>query len=130
MQHVDKAFRNGFAHWKHALEDDRVAQIVRNQRTLLESGFSLLKPGGTLVYSTCSFSVRQNEDIVQHFLKDRADAQLVPIHLSDDIDQRANNPRLPGTLRFSPQSTQTSGLFIAKLVKRNPLQCAGDTCAS
>ena len=49
--------------------------------SLLRNGFRLLRPGGRLVYSTCSFSLRQNEEVVQWLLDSEAEARLVPAAL-------------------------------------------------
>lgn len=57
--------------------------IVDLQRRLIEHGFDLLRPGGTLMYSTCSLSARQNFGVVRHILDTRPDAKLVPIECAD-----------------------------------------------
>ena len=52
------------------VDPDRMEELKQLQRNLLLQGYRMLRPGGTLVYSTCSFSRRQNEDIVAWFLMD------------------------------------------------------------
>lgn len=47
------------------------------QRQLLWNGFQLLKPGGILVYSTCSFSPKQNEDVILWFLNQAGDSVVL-----------------------------------------------------
>ncbi|RHN41963.1 putative multisite-specific tRNA:(cytosine-C(5))-methyltransferase [Medicago truncatula] len=44
------------------------------QLNLLTNGFRLLKVGGSLVYSTCSLTVAQNEDVMEQFLKENITA--------------------------------------------------------
>ena len=57
-----------------------MAASLRNlQRGLLLSGFQCLKPGGSLVYSTCSMEPAQNEEVVQWLLSTQPSAQLVRI---------------------------------------------------
>jgi 16S rRNA (cytosine967-C5)-methyltransferase len=46
------------------------------QRALLEKGFQCLKPGGVLVYSTCSILSVENQDVVQAFLNAHPQASL------------------------------------------------------
>lgn len=46
------------------------------QLKILESAKQALKPGGTLVYSTCTFSREENEDVVEQFLKSNTDFEL------------------------------------------------------
>eukprot|EP01018_Ginkgo_biloba_P030677 Gb_05650 [translate_table: standard] len=45
------------------------------QLQLLSNGFRLLKTGGTLVYSTCSLTTAQNEDVLEQFLSKNPDAE-------------------------------------------------------
>ncbi|KAL4156169.1 hypothetical protein PRNP1_005201 [Phytophthora ramorum] len=96
------------------LSDSEVGRILNLQHGLIRNGFSLLRPGGTMIYSTCSLSVKQNEDIVSSFLQDEPRAKLDPIACGDDVP--CQEGKLPGTLRFTP-SQNTSGLFIARLRK-------------
>jgi 16S rRNA C967 or C1407 C5-methylase (RsmB/RsmF family) len=58
---------------------ERMDSIQELQRSLLSNGFDLLKPGGFLVYSTCSLDERQNEDVVRWLLANNPQAQLVEI---------------------------------------------------
>ncbi|RVW51746.1 hypothetical protein CK203_066680 [Vitis vinifera] len=46
------------------------------QFRLLSNGFRLLKVGGSLVYSTCSLTAAQNEDVVEQFLRENASAGI------------------------------------------------------
>ncbi|KAJ3069753.1 hypothetical protein HDU98_007192 [Podochytrium sp. JEL0797] len=89
------------------------------QRGLLSNGFRLLKANGILVYSTCSFSRRQNEDIVIWFLKHHPNASLemVPGSASFPLSTPLKDTDLC-MLRFSPSGSKTSGLFIARIRKR------------
>ncbi|KAJ3048350.1 hypothetical protein HDU99_009192, partial [Rhizoclosmatium hyalinum] len=88
------------------------------QRGLLSNGYRLLKPGGVLVYSTCSFSRRQNEGIVEWFFKENSNATLEPVPNAETFPLA---PSLDGNptnmLRFSPSGSGTSGLFIARIRK-------------
>jgi len=94
--------------------------IVALQTALLRRGFELLKPGGALVYATCSRDDAQNERVIADFLARTPDARAV------EPDQLANAPAARGTLipqarLFSPQASDTSGLFLCKLEKHKPL---------
>lgn len=116
IKHVQK-----FEHWgwetlqRRILDAERTDSLTCLQLKLLRNGFRLLKVGGTLVYSTCSLTVAQNEDIVEQFLKENATAEL------QDIDESRTWPcksgRIPKTLRFDPFTSQTSGLFVARFTK-------------
>ncbi|XP_068654604.1 uncharacterized protein [Aristolochia californica] len=82
---------------------------------LLTNGFKLLKTGGSLVYSTCSLTVAQNEDVVDQFLSENPSAELQEINAAKNWPCRSGG--IPKTLRFDPLVSRTSGLFIAKFVK-------------
>jgi 16S rRNA C967 or C1407 C5-methylase (RsmB/RsmF family) len=79
------------------------------QLDLLSRGFECLKPGGTLVYSTCSFSYGQNEAIVEAFLKKvhRGMTTLVCVPLVPFAPPRASPKRAVSPL-LSLQSAATS----------------------
>lgn len=111
---------------------EKIAALVELQRRLLLRGFELLRPGGCLVYSTCSLSEAQNEEVVEWLLRTQTAATLVP------IDFRKNSPptdeswitsgKVPGTLRFLPAEPRLGsrthdalfgeGFFLAKFRKK------------
>ena len=102
------------------LNPERLSSLCSLQRGLLSNGFRLLRPGGSLVYSTCSFSRAQNEDIVAWFLEaEGGNASLVAVDRSLLPDESCYSQFLQGTVRFDPVLHGTSGLFVAKLTKRS-----------
>lgn len=54
-----------------------VQKLVRVQRRLIESGFKALKPGGRMVYSTCTITPQENEEVVDFLLNKYPDARVV-----------------------------------------------------
>ncbi|KAG1693020.1 hypothetical protein DVH05_024056 [Phytophthora capsici] len=113
LQRLDSADKWG-KYVRDHLNSSETERILKLQHGLIRNGFSLLRPGGAMIYSTCSLSVKQNEDIVTKFLKDEPLAQLDPIVCTDGVPCKEGN--IPGTLRFTP-SQNTSGLFIARILK-------------
>lgn len=103
---------------RRVLDHDRLVSMTNLQLQLLRNGFRLLKPGGTLVYSTCSFTIAQNEEVVEKFLADNSIAEVVEIEESKKYNWPCKNGRLVHTLRFDPISSSTSGLFLARIRKR------------
>ncbi|KAJ3124683.1 hypothetical protein HK098_000922 [Nowakowskiella sp. JEL0407] len=125
------------------LDEERVAGLESLQRNLIENGFKLLAKNGILVYSTCSFSTRQNEDIVIWLLskyKDSAVIETIPgvsefpcrngnaavnsnhREADDEIvhDEAVSSIReevFKKILNFSPSVSETSGMFIARIRK-------------
>ncbi|KAF2563447.1 hypothetical protein F2Q70_00019030 [Brassica cretica] len=85
---------------------------------LLRNGFRLLKQGGILVYSTCSLTHAQNEDVVDEFLAESSSAELQEIEMAKEWPCRSG--RTPKTVRFDPSTSATSGLFVARIKKLAP----------
>lgn len=68
----------------HALDQWSVAQIKRLQRIqkkAIATAWDLLRPGGVLVYSTCTMAPEENEAVVDYLLRKQETAQLLPIDL-------------------------------------------------
>ncbi|KAJ4805496.1 S-adenosyl-L-methionine-dependent methyltransferases superfamily protein [Rhynchospora pubera] len=116
IKHIQKFESWG---WKtlqrRVLDAERTDDLFNLQLRLLTNGFKLLKTGGTLVYSTCSLTVAQNEDVIQRFLCLNPLAELQEVNVAEKWPCKAG--RIPKTLRFDPSTSQTSGLFIAKISK-------------
>ena len=77
LKHVAKLLQaddGGAALVARMLNKTRLRELPALQRRLLRSGFGLLRPGGLLVYSTCSFARAQNEDVVAWLLACEPDA--------------------------------------------------------
>ncbi|PKI68202.1 hypothetical protein CRG98_011401 [Punica granatum] len=116
VRHIQK-----FEQWgwetlqQRVMNAERTDSLTLLQLKLLTNGFRLLKVGGSLVYSTCSLTVAQNEDIVERFLQENASAVLQEVDAAKSWPCRCG--RIPKTLRFDPSTSQTSGLFVAKFTK-------------
>lgn len=93
---------------------ERVAAV---QEEALARAAKLLAPGGTLVYSTCTISRRENEDRIAALLAAAAAGQVPTLEL-DDLGARAPSlasPHEPRTLQLRPDRDRTTGFFIARL---------------
>ena len=93
---------------------ERVAAV--QEKALLNSA-KLLRPGGTLVYSTCTISRRENEDRIAALLEAAAAGQVPPLEL-EDLGARAPDyasPHEPRTLQLRPDRDRTTGFFISRL---------------
>ncbi|WP_394132018.1 16S rRNA (cytosine(1407)-C(5))-methyltransferase RsmF [Shewanella maritima] len=93
-----------------------VKAISETQKQLIESAFLALKPGGTLVYSTCTLSQMENQAICHHLQQAYPDAvefiPLVDLFLGADKATTAE-----GFLHVWPQIFDSEGFFIAKIRK-------------
>ncbi|KAF0750198.1 hypothetical protein AaE_006798 [Aphanomyces astaci] len=98
------------------LSPTHVQGVLDLQHDLIRNGFRLLKEGGRMVYSTCSLSRKQNEDMVDQFLQDEPTARL-------ETFDTTNVPHQPGhidhTIRFTPLENM-GGLFVSLFSKTKP----------
>ncbi|MDY6266991.1 MAG: hypothetical protein SPM31_07685 [Prevotella sp.] len=98
---------------------DNVEACWRLQRSIVEDIWPCLKPGGILIYSTCTFNAKEDEDNVQ-WIVDNLGAEPITIK---NIDEKWNiTSALKGSLpvyRFIPGRTTGEGLFIAVLRKND-----------
>lgn len=93
--------------WLRKANDiDNLAQL---QRRILDTLWGLLKPGGTLLYATCSILPKENMAQIQQFLADTPDASLSPI-------LKTETPDKPGR-QITPGEQQMDGFYYARLVK-------------
>ncbi|RKP12326.1 S-adenosyl-L-methionine-dependent methyltransferase [Piptocephalis cylindrospora] len=103
------------------LHPNRLASITKLQYDLLVNGWRNLRPGGYLVYATCSLTEAQNEGVIDRFLqKHPKDASLCPCLLPPSIIRTPISSAFPGLaecVRLEPRHAHTSGLFFARLKK-------------
>ncbi|MFW9830342.1 MAG: 16S rRNA (cytosine(967)-C(5))-methyltransferase RsmB [Candidatus Thorarchaeota archaeon] len=96
--------------WTMTLE--KIQRLQRVQTSLLRQGSQLVRPGGSIVYSTCSISLEENEQLIKKFLKANADFKLVPTE--PWIGSEAFEG-LSECQRLYPHRENTEGFFIAKM---------------
>ncbi len=108
-----------FAYWS----ERKIAEMARKQKRLLAAGLEALRPGGVLVYSTCSFAPEENEAVVAQALAQDDRLSLDPIA----VDVPAFSPALSGwqgeafahvanARRIVPDGT-FEGFFVARIRK-------------
>ena len=78
--------RHPDARWNRAPE--QFPLLIERQQSILAAAFAQLRPGGTLVYSTCSLEHMENEAIIEHFISHTPDAQIEEAHRSLPDDAR------------------------------------------
>jgi 16S rRNA (cytosine967-C5)-methyltransferase len=87
-------------------------QLAREQAAILRAGAEALRPGGTLVYSTCTISPAENEAVVHAFLEEHTDFR--PEDLRADVPLW-DHARVPGFAQTLPHRDGTEGFFVARL---------------
>jgi len=95
--------------------------VAAVQEKALLAAAKLLRPGGTLVYSTCTISRRENEDRVAALLEASAAGQVPELKL-DDLGALAPalaSPHEPRALQLRPDRDRTTGFFISRLTRHN-----------
>lgn len=104
----------------------KIQDLANKQQFILRSAISSTKPGGTIVYSTCTLSPEENEGIINWILSKEKDAIVVEdiaisgLALEDGIthfqEKKPYNPEVMKTKRIIPSNTM-EGFFVAKLKK-------------
>ncbi|BCA39258.1 ribosomal RNA small subunit methyltransferase F [Kluyvera ascorbata] len=109
--------------WSLASNQD----IANTQRELIDSAFHALRPGGTLVYSTCTLNRDENESVVNWLLERYPDAVHV-LPLGDLFPTADQALTAEGYLHVFPQIYDCEGFFVARLQKTaaiDPLPAPG-----
>lgn len=106
------------AHWS----DEHVQSCAIRQKEILSSAYKALAPGGEMVYSTCTFSLDENEWVIRNFLSHHLDMELI------DCDVSFGRPGLEcegidssKVIRIYPMDGG-DGHFVARMRKKGELQ--------
>ncbi|MFZ4762063.1 MAG: RsmB/NOP family class I SAM-dependent RNA methyltransferase [Alphaproteobacteria bacterium] len=95
--------------------------LYNEQKELLQLAQKLVKPGGRLIYSTCSLFTQENEQQVEALLANNPEFQIIPAR---QLWYGLNLGEAPASvgqyLRLSPALSQTDGFFAAVLERKNP----------
>ncbi|MBO1437246.1 16S rRNA (cytosine(1407)-C(5))-methyltransferase RsmF [Meiothermus sp. CFH 77666] len=97
------------------------ARAARVQKSLLAAAGDLVRPGGVLVYSTCTFAPEENEQVIAEFLRspgwELEDARIHPAFAPGVPAWGDGNPALAKTARLWPHLLRGEGHFLARLRK-------------
>jgi len=105
--------RNPDARWRIRPED--LESLSKVQRAILESAADVLRPGGSLVYSTCTITKEENESVIQGFMATRAGWQIAPRESAAAAMQELIDEN--GFLRLLPQRHDMDGFFAVRLIR-------------
>lgn len=110
------------------LKSGAVAELPRLQLELLQAAAHCVRPGGTLIYATCSFLREEDEDVLERFLSEGIGASfdVAPVAeapsiagISDDAASWVQDSLTPeGYLRIHPSRRDSDLHFCARLIRR------------
>lgn len=103
--------RNPDAKWR--LTPTRLQELTEIQSNILASAAHLVKPGGRMVYATCSLLRSENDDRIETFLANHPDFSLLPVE-----EAWAASPFKGEALHLSPAKEGCDGFFAAVLQRR------------
>lgn len=112
----------GIEYWS----PDYPAECANRQQKILASAMKMLKPGGVLVYSTCTFAPEEDEQNISWLLNNYPHLELIPIKKAAGMDDGRpewadNNGDLKKTVRLFPHHIKGEGHFIAKMINKTPV---------
>ena len=84
-------YRAGDERAEKRMTPQLLAKVTKSQRALLDRALTVLKPSGTLVYSTCSVLAEENDDQVRAALKRHRDCEVAPILLDAPTEMEADD---------------------------------------
>lgn len=100
--------RHAEARWRKTAED--LPRHAERQYRILEAAFARLRPGGVLVYSTCSIEEEENDAVVDRFLASYRDARLEPAS-----EQFPEQPWAARTIQTLPGRDEGDGAYAARI---------------
>ena len=100
--------------------EENVKACAIRQKAILETANKLLKQNGYLLYSTCTFSLEEDEQVVADFCS-RHNYEIIPLSCEGAVNGfKLNDFNTNGTLRFYPHKFNGEGQFVALLKKLEP----------
>jgi 16S rRNA (cytosine967-C5)-methyltransferase len=98
-----------------------IERLAEMQREVLLRAARTLRPGGVLVYATCTISRRENEDQVAALLAESQEGEVPPLEV-EDLGERSPglaSPADPRCLQLRPDRDRTTGFFIGRLKRHD-----------
>lgn len=107
-------------------EEKPPAYYAGIQKNLILQGADMLRPGGMLLYSTCTFSKKENEEVIAFLLKERSDMETIEPEPYKDFSKGFSlegeteeiNRQLEKCIRLFPHKISGEGHFAALLRKK------------
>lgn len=101
---------------KYKLNPAKIQELAGLQREILEQASTYVKPGGTLIYSTCTIGKEENQDNVEWFLEHYPyELESLDPYLCEELRSETTKK---GYLQLLPGVHQCDGFFIARLKRK------------
>ena len=108
--------RNPDSKWRLTKKD--ILELSVKQKAILRDYSIFVKPGGRLVYATCTISLEENEEVVRDFLNENNDFYLIsPLEIDPNVFERFVTD--DGFFRSMPHIHNTDGFFGAVMMRRS-----------
>lgn len=101
---------------KYNITKEMQEELVKLQQKILETVQTYVKPGGTLIYSTCTLNPAENEENVAWFLANFP--QFVPVSLEERVCDALKSSVQGNTLKLLPGIHESDGFFISGFQKK------------
>lgn len=101
---------------RYAKTDGAIRSLAALQRSILDACCGYVKPGGTLVYATCTISAAENEEQIASFLERHTEYQADS--LAPYVPASMQSQAASGMLQLFPHLHKTEGFFVAKMRRR------------
>ncbi len=100
----------------------RIAKFAKLQKRMIAASYKVLRPGGALVYATCTFAPEENEEVLAHLLVRFPDAVIEPIGVDlpphrpglGSFEGNRYDPAVTAAIRVMPSGRQ-EGFFVARI---------------
>ncbi|WP_124057654.1 16S rRNA (cytosine(967)-C(5))-methyltransferase RsmB [Vaginisenegalia massiliensis] len=100
---------------KYQKSYEDVLALVAIQKDLLRHLAQFVKPGGRIIYSTCTLTREENEELIANFVKEEPEFNIEPITQEEILPKGCLNEE--GQIRMWPHQYHTDGFFICRLIK-------------
>ncbi len=94
------------------LDESDILELAARQKLIMQNAANVVRPGGRIIYSTCSVEIDENEGVISEFLKDSPQFEQVAL----EVPKRFLTPN--GSARTWPQDDDVEGFFVTTLQRR------------
>jgi len=101
-----------------------IKKLSRLQKKLASTALKILKPGGEMIYSTCTLAPEEDEEVIEYLIKNHnieVEQIKLPLKTRQGITQwedKKYNQQTKNCIRLYPQDNDTDGFFLAKIKKK------------